>query len=81
MVQHASDVMRHRRHRFTTPGGGKLGKYKVHHGAPHIGKRIAVEEEEGSAAMALPQEFYGFVEGGDFSLPSPPLCFKRSIAL
>jgi len=73
--------MRHCGHHFTPTGCGKFGEDEVNNGSPHVGKRVAVEKEEWGAAMTLPQELYGLVEGGDFRLPAPPLCFKRCIAL
>jgi hypothetical protein len=81
VVEHAGDAMGHRRHHFAPAGGGEVRKDEVNDGSPHVGERVAVEKEEGGAAMTLPQELYGFVEGGDFRLPAPLLCFKRCIAL
>ncbi len=75
------DVMGDRGHDFTAADCGQVGEDEVNHGSPNVGERVAVEEKERSAAMALPQEFYGFAKGGGFVLAAAPLCFKRSIAL
>src|SRR5437870_8747026 len=48
--------------------------FEIHEG-------IAVEEEERSAAMALPQEIYGLVEGKDLSLLCCPLACARCLSL
>jgi hypothetical protein len=63
------------------PTNGEVGEGEVNDGSPYVGKRIAVKEEKRCTAMALPQKSYGFVEGGDFCLAPPLLCFKRCIAL
>ena len=44
----------------------QIGENNINDRAPHIGERVAVEEEKRRAAMALPQELYGFGEGSDF---------------
>ena len=45
---------------------------------PNVGKGVAVEEKEGSAAMAVPQERYDFVEGEKgVSLGLPFACCRR----
>ena len=81
VIEHAGDVMGHRGHHLAPAGGGEFGEDEVNDRPAHVGKGVAVEEEEGGAAMTLPQELYGFVEGGDFGLLGVPLCFKRCIAL
>jgi hypothetical protein len=68
-------------HDFAAAAGHQIRKDEINEGAAHVGKRVAVEEQERRAAMALPQEFYGFGEGSDFGLAFPPLCFNRCIAL
>jgi len=59
----------------------QVGEDKIYDGAANIGERVAVEEKERRAAMALPQELYGFGERADFELESAPLSFNRRIAL
>lgn len=81
MVEHTGDIVSHGGHDFPAAASGKIGKYEINDSAAHVGKSIAVEEKKRGAAMTLPQEFYGFVEGGDFDSAAAPLCFKRSIAL
>jgi len=81
VVEHAGDAVGYGGHDFAAPAGGKVGQHEINDGSSHVCKRVAVEEEKRGAAMALPQEFYGFLESGDFALPASPLCFKRSIAL
>jgi hypothetical protein len=44
------------RHHFTPTGCRQIGKDQVDHRPSHIGKSVAVEEQERGAAMALPQE-------------------------
>ena len=81
VIEHAGDVMGHRGDYLASAGGREFSEDEVNDSSPYVCERVAVEEEERGAAMALPQEFYGFVEGGDFCLSAPPLCFKRCIAL
>ena len=81
VVEHAGDAVGHSGHDFTPPGSGQVSKDEINDRPPYVCKGVAVEKEEGSPAMTLPQELYGFVEGGDFCLSAPPLCFKRCIAL
>ena len=69
------------RHHFSAAGGGEFSEHEVNDRSPDVGKCVAVEEKERRAAMTVTEELYGFVEGGDFCLPAPPLCFKRCIAL
>jgi hypothetical protein len=71
----------HGGHDFAPAPGGQIGKYKVNDGPPDVGKRVAVEEKKRRAAMALPEERYGFGKGFDEGLSLPPLCFKRCVAL
>jgi hypothetical protein len=73
--------MGHGGHDLPAATGRKFSEDEINDGSPHVGKGVAIEEEERGAAMTLPQKLYGFVEGGDFALPSSPLCFKRCIAL
>jgi hypothetical protein len=68
-------------HHFPSAGRGQVGENEVNDRPADVGKRVAVEEQERRAAMALPQEIYGFGEGADFGLLASPLCFKRCIAL
>jgi len=69
------------RHHLAPAGGGQISKDEIDHRAPNVSERVAIEEKKWRAAMALPQEVYGFGEGGDFGLAAAPLRFKRSIAL
>ena len=57
--------MGHRRNHFAATGGGQISEERGYNLAPHVGERVAIEEEKGGAAVALPQEFYGFSEGED----------------
>ena len=73
--------MGRRRHHLTAARGGEFRKDEVDHRATDIGERIAVEEQKRRAAVALPQEIYGFGEGVDFGLAASPVGFERRIAL
>jgi antitoxin component of MazEF toxin-antitoxin module len=79
--QHAGNVMGDGGHDFAAAAGGQVGKDEVNNRSPNVSERVAVEEEERGAAMALPQQLYGFGKGSDFELELAPLCFNRSIAL
>ena len=79
--QDAGDVMGDRRHDLAAADCGQVGEDEVNNGSSNVGEGVAVEEKERGAAVALPQEFYGFGESGGFGLSAAPLCFKRSIAL
>jgi hypothetical protein len=68
-------------HDFAATAGGQIGEDEVNDSSSDVSEGVAVEEEERSTAMTLPQELYGFGEGSDFGLESAPLCFKRCIAL
>ncbi|PWU12564.1 MAG: hypothetical protein C5B50_21220 [Verrucomicrobia bacterium] len=68
-------------HDFAPATGRQLSKDEVNDGSSNVGKGVAIEEQERGAAMALPQELYGFGEGTDFKLEFAPLCFNRCIAL
>ena len=81
MIKHARNAMCHCGHHFAPAGGGEFDENEINNGAADVRESVAVEKEKRRAAMTLPQEFYGFVEGGDFCLPASPLCFKRCIAL
>jgi hypothetical protein len=54
--------MRDRGHHFAPTGGGQFSEECGCDLTCHVGKGIAVEEEERSAAMALPQELYSLFE-------------------
>jgi hypothetical protein len=73
--------MSDRRHDFTAADCGQVGEDVVNEGSSNVGEGVAVEEKERGAAVALPQEFYGFGEGSGFGLSAAPFCFNRSIAL
>ena len=80
-VEHAGNIVGDSRHYLAPASGGQIGEYEVNDGTPDVSERVAVEEQEGSPTVALPEEVYGFVEGEDFALFLAPLCFSRSIAL
>ena len=50
---------------FAPSANGKFNEHRVYDAAGNLTKGVAVEEEKGGAAVALPQEFYGFCEGED----------------
>ena len=68
-------------HHFAAAACRQVGENKVNDRSPHVSERVTVEEKEGSPPVTLPEEFYGFIEGEDFSLLLAPLCFSRAIAL
>ncbi len=68
-------------HHFAAAPGGQVGENEVNDRPANVGKRVAIEEQERGAAMALPQELYGFGKGTDSGLAVPPLCFNRCMAL
>jgi len=65
VIENAGDAMGHRRHYFTSAGGGEFGEECSHELASNIGEGVTVEEKEGGAAMTMPQEFYRLFEGED----------------
>jgi hypothetical protein len=50
------------RHYLTAATSSQVGKHHVNDRSPDIGEAIAIEEQERSPAMALPQKLYGFGE-------------------
>jgi hypothetical protein len=80
-IEHAGDVVGDGGHHLAAAAGGQIGENEVNDCAAHISERVAVEEQEGSPTVTVPEELYGFVEGEDFALFLTPLCFSRSIAL
>jgi hypothetical protein len=68
-------------HDFAATTRDEIGENKINHSSSDVSEGVPVEEEKGSAPVALPQKFYGFGEGVDLGLSFPPLCFKRSTAL
>jgi hypothetical protein len=68
-------------HHLTAATGVEIGEDEVNDRAAHISEGVAVEEQEGSPTVTLPEELYGFFEGEGFALFAAPLCFSRSIAL
>ena len=57
---------------------GQFGEDRRSDLPPNVGEGVAIEEKEGGAAMAVPQERYGFVEGEDgVSLVFPLACCRR----
>jgi len=81
VIENAGDAMGHRRHYFTSAGGGEFGKECSHELASNIGEGVAVEEKERGAAMTMPQEFYGLFEGEDLWLLVFPLAAARFLSL
>jgi hypothetical protein len=79
--QHARDAVGHGGHDFPAAAGGQVGEDEVNNGPADVSKSVAVEEEKRSAAVAVPQEFYGFGERLDGRLFLLPFCFNRRIAL
>jgi hypothetical protein len=79
--QYPGDTVGDGGHDFAATAGGQIGEDEVNDSSSDVSEGVAVEEEERSTAMTLPQELYGFGEGSDFGLESAPLCFKRCIAL
>jgi hypothetical protein len=73
--------MRHCGHNLAPTGGGQFSEECGGDLTCHVGKGIAVEEEERSAAMTLPQEFYGLFEREDFLLLFFPLAAARFLSL
>jgi len=73
--------MGHRGYHFAPAGGWELGEKRSRDLPSHVGEGVAVEEEEGGAAMAVPQECYGFCEGEDLALLLFPLAAARFLSL
>jgi hypothetical protein len=69
------------RHNFPSATGGQVREKRRGKLAPHVGEGVAVEEKERSAAMALPQELYRFVQRKDLLLLSGPLACARDLSL
>jgi hypothetical protein len=69
------------RHDFPAATSGKLSEKSGDNLARDVGKRVAVEEKKRSAAMTLPQEFYGFGEGEDLLSFLFPLAAARFLSL
>ena len=66
---------------FAAASGGQVSEKCGNDLAGDVGEGVAVEEEKWRLPVARAEEFYGFVEGGEFGLSASPLCFKRCIAL
>ena len=62
MIENARDVVGDSGHYFATSGGRQFGEKRGHKLTTDIGEGVAVEKEERSAAMTLPQKIQGFVE-------------------
>jgi hypothetical protein len=80
-IQHAGDVMGHGGDHFAAASGGEVGKQYRDDLTGDISEGVAVEEQERSAAMALPQEFYEFAEGEELLLLFFPLSAARFLSL
>ena len=68
-------------HDFPAAGSGEVGEQCRGDLSAHIGKSVAVEKEKRSAAMALPQKFYGFAEGAGLATFFLPLLCARFVSL
>ena len=77
----AGDVMRQSRHDFASPSGWQVREESRGKLTSYVGEGVAIEEKERSAAMALPQELYGFVERQDLLLLSRPVACARPLSL
>jgi hypothetical protein len=73
--------MRNCRYDFTAAGGGEVGEKRCDNLTAHVGEGVAVEEKERGAAVAVPQEFYGFGEAKDSLLFFGPLSCARFLSL
>jgi hypothetical protein len=67
-----------RQHDLATAGGWQITEQSGANLAP---TSVSVEEEKWRAAVALPQELYGFVEGEDLLLFFRPLSCARFLSL
>ncbi len=81
LIEHAGDAVSHRGYHFAPAAGWEFGEKRSGDLPSHIGEGVAVKEEEGRAAMAVPQEFYGFCEGEDLALLLFPLAAARFLSL
>jgi len=70
-----------RRHDFAAAGCGQVGEKRRDNLTADIGEGVAVEEKERRAAVAVPQELYGFGEGEDLLLFFRPLSCARFLSL
>lgn len=69
------------RHDFPTASGGQVGKEGGNDLTSHIGKRVAVEEQERGPLMKPAQELYEFGEGEDLRLLLRPFACTRCLSL
>jgi len=81
MVEHSGDEMRESRDNFTSASGRQVREQGCGKLTPHVSEGVAIEEEERSAAMALPQKLYGFVERKDLPLLCCPVACARRLSL
>ena len=79
--KNAGDVVGNGRYDFAAATCGQIGKNRRCDLPANISKGVAVEKEKGGAAMALPQEFYGFGEGEDLLLLFRPFACGRFLSL
>ena len=70
-----------RRHDFAAADCGQVGEKRRDNLTAYIGEGVAVEEKERGAAVAMPQEFYGFGDGEDLLLFFRPLSCARFLSL
>jgi hypothetical protein len=81
VVEHASNAVGHRRHHLAPAGGGEFCKQRSDELSSYVREGVAVEEEEGGAAVAVPQEFYGLGKGDVLRLLFFPLTAARRLSL
>jgi hypothetical protein len=72
--------MGHGRHDLAAAACGKIGKQSGDDLAGNVGKSIAVEEQEWSAAMILSEELYEFAEGEGLLSFAFPLAAARFLS-
>src|SRR5437016_11069611 len=80
MCQHTGDIVGDSGNDFTAAGCRQVSEQRRGNLASHVRKGIAVEEKERSAAMAMPKEVYGLVEGEDLLLLFRPLACARCLS-
>jgi hypothetical protein len=68
-------------HHFAAASRGQVSEKGGNCLAGDVGKGVAVEEQKRGAAMALPQELYGFGEGDDLLSLFFPLAAARFFSL
>jgi hypothetical protein len=64
-IKDTCNVMGHGGDYFAPARSGQFGEQCSHKLAGHVGEGVAVEQDEGGAAMTMPKEFYGLLERED----------------